>query len=131
MIGNPLETKETLDETREFVKKAELDDISVTYFTPYPGAAAYKTCKQYGVFFEDWEKSTCFEAVFIPNGLSREILKNYHRRILREFYFRPRILKKCLKRVKTGRHFMELFRSGIVLAKHVCFSPSRYSHCIY
>ncbi|MBI3552383.1 MAG: cobalamin B12-binding domain-containing protein [Elusimicrobia bacterium] len=130
IIGNPLETLETLEETRSFVLKAALDDISITYFTPYPGAAVFPVCERYGTFERDWERLSCFEIVFVPHGLSRPVLEDCQRRIFREFYYRPRVLLGYLGRIKTGRHLADLVGSGLALTKHVFVRPSPISYSI-
>ena len=130
IIGNPLETLETLEETRNFIMRAALDDISITYFTPYPGAAVWSVCGEYGAFDRDWRKLSCFEIVFIPKGLSRALLEEYQRKIFKEFYFRPRILLGYLRRIKTRRHLADLVGSGLALAKHVFLNPSPISYSI-
>lgn len=130
IIGNPLETIETLEETREFVKRVPLDDISITYFTPYPGAEVFNTCERYGEFDRNWEKLSCFEIVFIPHGLNHQILEDYQRRIFREFYMRAPIVFGYLKRIKTPRHFLDLANSGWSLMKHVYVKPSRFSYSV-
>ena len=130
IIGNPLETLETLEETRNFVMRAALDDISITYFTPYPGAAVWGVCGEYGAFDGDWRKLSCFEIVFIPKGLSRALLEEYQRKIFKEFYFRPRVLLGYLRRIRTRRHLADLMGSGLALTKHVFLRPSPFSYGI-
>lgn len=125
IVGNPLETAETLDETREFLKGSALDDISITYFTPYPGAEIYETVGRYGAFDKDWRKMTCFDIVFVPHGLSSQALESSRKRMFREFYFRTPILAGYLKRIKSWRHLMDLGASGATLAKHVFAAPSQ------
>ena len=130
ILGGPLETMETLEETRSFVMRAALDDISITYFVPYPGAAVWGVCEQYGAFDRDWEKLTCFEVVFIPHGLSRAVLEKRQREIFREFYCRPRVLAGYLRRIKTRHHLVDLVGSGLALARHILLAPSPLSYRI-
>ncbi|MEK7232985.1 MAG: radical SAM protein [Elusimicrobiota bacterium] len=130
ILGGPLETMETLEETRSFVTSAALDDISITYFTPYPGAAVWGVCEQYGSFDRNWERLSCFEITFIPRGLSRAVLEGQQRRIFREFYCRPRVLADYLRRIKTRRHLVALAGSGLALTKHVLLAPSALSYRI-
>ena len=37
MIGIPGETKETMQETLDFIKKIPLDELNINFFTPFPG----------------------------------------------------------------------------------------------
>jgi len=61
--------------------------------TPFPGSELYKTAHQYGIFNNDWDKMNLLQPVFIPKGLDEEALNNSTRRLLREFYLRPRIIR--------------------------------------
>ena len=93
MIGHPLENEDTINKTIGFAKKIPLDDISVMMLTPFPGSELYKTAHQYGIFNNDWDKMNLLQPVFIPKGLDEEALNNSTRRLLREFYLRPRIIR--------------------------------------
>lgn len=131
IIGNPCETIETLEETRRFLLRIALDDISITYFTPYPGAEVYRSVERYGTLVKQrWDALTCFEIVFIPHGLSAEILEEYQRKIFREFYFRPKVLWGYLGRIKSVDHAKDLLKSGVGLLRHTLTQPSQLSYCI-
>jgi len=99
MIGHPLENEDTINKTIDFAKKIPLDDISVMMLTPFPGSELYKTAHQYGIFNNDWDKMNLLQPVFIPKGLDEEALNNSTRRMLREFYLRPRIIRGYLLRM--------------------------------
>jgi radical SAM superfamily enzyme YgiQ (UPF0313 family) len=92
MLGHPTEDLASLEETRAFLEDADLDVAQVTKFTPYPGTPAYPTIQQYGTFTEDWERMNAMNFIFIPNGLSEDVLEEYFKRCYRAFYTRPRVL---------------------------------------
>ena len=92
MMGHPLENEETMSKTIDFAKKIPLDDISVMMLTPFPGSELCKKAHHYGVFHDDWDKMNLLHPVFIPKGLDEERLNRYTRKMLREFYLRPRII---------------------------------------
>jgi anaerobic magnesium-protoporphyrin IX monomethyl ester cyclase len=93
MIAHPTETVETLEETASFLKTVELDLCQVTKFTPYPGTPAYSTIHDHGAFEEDWERMNAMNFVFVPKGLSEEILETYFHRLYSIFYGRPDVLR--------------------------------------
>ena len=99
MIGHPLENEETIIKTIDFAKKIPLDDISVMMLTPFPGSELYKIAHQYGFFNNDWSKMNLLQPVFIPRGLDEELLNTCTRKMLREFYLRPRIIFGYLLRM--------------------------------
>jgi len=92
MLGHPTETVESLEETRAFLEDVDLDVAQVTKFTPYPGTPAYPTIQQYGEFTEDWDRMNAMNFMFIPHGLTEEILEEYFQRCYRAVYTRPRVL---------------------------------------
>lgn len=49
IIGFPGETKETLEETKEFIKKADPDQYFCSNFVPYPGTDVWINPEKFGV----------------------------------------------------------------------------------
>jgi len=92
MLGHPTEDLASLEETRAFLEDVDLDVAQVTKFSPYPGTPAYPNIQKYGVFTEDWERMNAMNFIFIPHGLTEEVLEEYFDRCYRAFYSRPRVL---------------------------------------
>ncbi len=111
ILGNPLESLETLQETRDLIKSLPLDDISLTYFTPYPGADIWGKVKEFGQFDKDWDKLTCFDLVFIPQGISEKNIITTQKVILKEFYSSIRVLWSYLIRLRSLSQVKELYKS--------------------
>src|SRR5207247_2336706 len=89
MMAHPTEDEASLAETVDFLRRAPLDLAQVTKFTPYPGTPSYVTVRQHGAFAEDWERMNAMNWVFVPHGLTAEVLERYFRRAYRVFYTRP------------------------------------------
>ncbi|MBF0331172.1 MAG: cobalamin-dependent protein [Candidatus Omnitrophica bacterium] len=119
MIGNPLESRETLQETRDLVMGFPLDDISVTYFTPYPGAEIWDKIDQYGKVDKDWDSFTCFDPVFIPHGLTQKDLSDFQKNIYAAFYSRPGVMLSYVSRLRSWPQAMALVKSFWSLKAHV------------
>jgi len=117
MMGHPLETEETMKETIKFAKELPLTDAHVTFVTPFPGSELYKTAHNYGTFHNDWRKMNMWTPVFVPRGLSEEILRKYRNKFFREFYLRPRIILAYLKNVKQPRQLLSLVKGFMTLVK--------------
>ena len=95
IVGHPGETIETIEETIRFAISIPLDDVVVTLNTPLPGTEQYKTAGNYGALERgDWSRYNMWNPVFIPAGLTEEILIEKHREFYRRFYLRPRIIKR-------------------------------------
>jgi anaerobic magnesium-protoporphyrin IX monomethyl ester cyclase len=93
IIGHPGETRETIEQTIQFGLDLPLDDIVATINTPIPGSQQYAEAEQYGTLdVTDWSKFNYWSPVFVPRGLTRELLLEKHKEFYRRFYLRPRIL---------------------------------------
>jgi radical SAM superfamily enzyme YgiQ (UPF0313 family) len=93
MLGLPGETLETMEQTTQLALELPLDDVVVTINTPIPGSQQYDEAEQYGSLDKtDWSKFNYWCPVFVPSGLTRELLLEKHKDFYRRFYLRPRIL---------------------------------------
>jgi len=118
MIGFPGETKESLDETKQFALELPLDDISIMQFTPFPGSFVYENIDQYGEFSKNWKMMNILNTVFVPTGLSITSLEKYRSDILISFYLRPRIIfHKLILLTKNPRLIIYYLRAIFVLLK--------------
>lgn len=52
IMGLPGETRETVEETRQWLIGNEVDDLTVTMLVPYPGSAIYDHSERYDVRFD-------------------------------------------------------------------------------
>lgn len=93
MIGHPRETVETIEKTIAFAKRIPLRHVVVTINTPMPGTEQYQHAHEYGTLDEsDWKRFNYWKPVFVPHGLTPEILLAKQQQFIREFYLRPRLL---------------------------------------
>ncbi len=92
MIGSPTEDEESINSTLSFALRNNLDVITVNYFTPLPGTLDYKRAALYGQFNNNWELLNHHNIVFIPSGLTAEIITSYRQKIVKKFYLRPKII---------------------------------------
>ncbi len=127
ILGNPLETKESMEETIRFIKKADLDDISLTFFTPYPGSEIYSSIDNYGQFDRDWKKTGQFQITFLPHGITKKELLSYSQRAYLSFYLRTKTFISYLRRVNNFSQFKVIFLSCIALIRYI-FTNKNYSN---
>ena len=127
MFGNPLETTGRIKATIDLIKRLDLDDMSITFFTPFPGSEIYEQALNYGKFDRDWERMSFFDTVFVPNGFTEQELRYWMRRAYRQFYFRPKIIFSYLRRLTSWAQFKELLLSGLTLLRYTFFSRQRSS----
>jgi len=104
IIGHPSETLKTINKTIKFACKLPLDDIVATINTPIPGSPQYAEVSLYGTLDKtNWAQFNYWRPVFIPRGLSQEILLKKHQEMYRRFYLRPKIV---------SRYFLSFFSRG-------------------
>jgi radical SAM superfamily enzyme YgiQ (UPF0313 family) len=119
IIGNPLETKETLEKTRQFIMSHDMTDIGLSYFTPLPGSDIYADVHKYGKVIGRYNDFNMFKIVFIPKGLKKENLEYYYTHIYKEFYLRPSIIFDYVLRVTSIRQLLYLTKGVLVFMREV------------
>jgi radical SAM superfamily enzyme YgiQ (UPF0313 family) len=117
IIGHPTETRESIQETINFIKKLDLDVFQMSFMIPFPGTELYKIADQYGQFHNDWDQMNIWTPLFIPTGFTREELEKESKRAYREFYLRWKPVLIYLKRVLRGSNFIKFLRDGFKIFK--------------
>ena len=116
MIGHPLETIKTMKKTIDFNKRIKVDDFKAEFLTPFPGTEVYLTVDKYGTLDKDWRKMGVYKGPsFIPYGLTEELLIEWHKRGLRQFYLQPRIILSYIKQIKSLNDIKTLFLGASVV----------------
>ncbi len=119
IVGHPGETLATIDQTIQLAVDLPLDDVVVTLNTPLPGTEQYRTADQYGSLTRrDWAEFNMWNPVFVPKGLTMEILINKHKEFYRRFYLRPRIIIRYLQNILSSRAG---FRRAFSIARSLPF----------
>jgi hypothetical protein len=86
--------------------------------TPYPGSLLYERVKEYGIFESDWRGMNQLTTVFVPYGLTKEDIEHARRKMLWQFYLRPRIiLAKILQTLENPRLLAGHINSFFTLIK--------------
>ena len=113
MAGVPGETAESLAALERFTLTAPLDDIMVSYFTPFPGCELYDEIDKYGKLVGGYDAMSEYRVVFVPDGLTAEEIETARRRIYRRFYLRPRIVTNYARRTLAGNAAPFIVRSAL------------------
>lgn len=117
IIGLPGESLETIQETIDFAKQSDLDIFQMSFMSPFPGTQLYDAAGQYGEFNKDWDNTNIWTPLFIPFGLTREVLENESKRAYREFYFRPKPILGFVRRSLRFSVFMKYASDGFKMLK--------------
>ena len=100
IVGLPSETPQSIETTRQFAKKLDCETIQVSVAHPYPGTEFYDYVSQRGFLSPD--SMTDEQGHQLPNieyeGLSRADLIEAVERFYGEYYFRPRVAWRVMKK---------------------------------
>lgn len=119
IIGHPTETRESIQETIDFIKKIPLDVFQMSFMIPLPGTELYGVATQYGEFKNDWDNMNIWTPLFIPAGFTKEILERESKRAYREFYFRWKPIFTYLRRTLRSSAFVKFFKDGFKILKFI------------
>ena len=76
------ETKETLQESLDFLLDIDLDYFQQSFLTPFPGSEVSQGILKHGeVVTMDWDKMNVMDITFIPHGLSKEEMVKFSKRL--------------------------------------------------
>ena len=123
MIGNPLETPETVAKTRDFLLSYPIDFVQVSHLFPLPNTPLYNAIvAETGM--DTWREHILHGTPSKPFSLlDTELTSEQIERMVTElytsFYFRPRFAKLALKRLR----YPEVIKRGVNAA--YCISSSR------
>lgn len=105
ILGLPYETPGTIRRTIDFAKSLPLDFAQFSMFIPLPGTPAFdialdgRAIRFYARTWDDCSRYTY--PVVESDAVSRETLKRHHAAALREFYFRPRMMSRWLRKIHS------------------------------
>jgi radical SAM superfamily enzyme YgiQ (UPF0313 family) len=103
IIGTPGETMESLENTLAFAKRVKLDYAHFNKFVPFPGTELYERLLTEGYQFDLKNLPPIVDhaaILYVPDGLTREQVKEFLDRAHREFYLRPSHITRRL--LRTG-----------------------------
>jgi hopanoid biosynthesis associated radical SAM protein HpnJ len=118
ILGLPVETKETIQQTIDFAKELDVFSIQVSLAAPYPGTELYEQAKLNGWFMkksktdllgdEGYQSST----IEYP-GLNKDKIFEEVERFYSAYYFRPKPILRIVKSMLEDKNmFVRRVREG-------------------
>lgn len=92
MMGLPGETEQSIRRSMDYVFSLPIDDFNLSKFTPFPGSPLYESIEDHGEFEEDYEKMDCLHFQFVPEGMTRERMRELYRLYYKSHFTRPKVL---------------------------------------
>ncbi len=115
IIGLPVETRETIEETIRFACEISPHTIQVSIAAPYPGTELYEQAQANGWFTNQSMVASSgiqMSTLEYPNLSSAEI-EDAVERLYRQFYFRPQAILPIVGEMLTNRQmFVRRLREG-------------------
>ncbi len=119
MFGFDNDTPEVFDKTLEFMLALDLDGISFSVLTPYPGTRLAERLEREGrIISKDWSKYDEGNVNFIPKKMTREELHNGIRKIAREYFSYRNIFRRCIRSFR-GEGLKDLYRFVMRLGENL------------
>lgn len=91
MIGNPGETKESIEKTIKLVREIKADFCNFKFITPFPGTELYNMACQNGWLLDNFDPLNLIENKCVMNAtkMSTKELQQMLKKLYRSFYLRP------------------------------------------
>lgn len=107
ILGLPVETKETIQQTIDFAKELDVFSIQVSLAAPYPGTELYELAKQNGWSAKSknmLHQDGLQESALQYPGLTREEIFEAVDRFYKSYYLRPRPILRIIKTMLEDRN---------------------------
>jgi len=109
------------DTTLEKLHELDMDVVEINVLTPYPGTPLYEKLDREGrILTKDWSKYNQVDVVFQPKQMSPKELLQGARKVAKEFYSWPNIIKRNVRIISTVK------RLGAVLPAASNYTFRRY-----
>jgi len=105
IVGAPNETEEDYEKTLDFVKRADMDAVSMSSLKVLPGSALWQRYEKNGAIgAADWNKY--FEIFDLCEEHSKEKIRRWMKTAENKFYRRPGYLVKQIGRMLGRRRYL-------------------------
>ena len=114
MVGNPIETRETVLRTLDFALELDLDVAIFNITTPYPGTQMFEEAKSKGLILTyNWDDYNLSKPVMKLENLSQKEISDLYRYCFKKFYLRPKYILMRLKRLLSRPSEIGLAFNGL------------------
>lgn len=118
MLGMPGDTKETIEQTINFVKEIEPTTVTFGICTPYAGTPMFKEVAEKDPSIKDGsslsKQQLHVESYYNQHycTVSNKDLQNYLKKAYKKFYFRPTYVLKMLFKIRSLDELRRLIMAG-------------------
>jgi radical SAM superfamily enzyme YgiQ (UPF0313 family) len=114
ILGYPGETRETLQQTLDFVRRVEPDDVYLNHATPYPGTELRALVESNGwKMVEDWSRYNTMNPIFEDPMLPASEITMMRKSFYGKFYSPQYVLRQTVKGYLKGNLYSKIMaRTG-------------------
>jgi radical SAM superfamily enzyme YgiQ (UPF0313 family) len=121
ILGLPFDTPESINRTINFSKKINVDYAQFSMFTPLPGSESWDLVKE-GSYLrciaKDWADFSRYKKPIVTSDrLSNEMLYSLYQKAVKDFYLRPYMFWRTLKKIDSYEKLKNFWNSGIAMLK--------------
>jgi len=125
MIGHLIDDGGTINDSINFAKSLPLKDVTVQINTPMKNTKQYKMHKEYGkLITNNFSDFSYWEPVFVSDNLTYNELIKLHRKFYREFYLRPAIFWRHIRKIRNLKDIRRYLRS-LFLITHLFLGKAK------
>jgi SAM-dependent methyltransferase len=123
MLGLPTETAEETQQTIDFAKKLDARWSQFTLYTPFPGTELWELAQQESPISKNWSDFrthagwTDHKPAWVPKGRTAEEMKQAQKRAYRAVYFRPGVIYRFLREIRSFAMLGAYVKGFITLIK--------------
>jgi radical SAM superfamily enzyme YgiQ (UPF0313 family) len=111
ILGYPGETEQTIQITKDFMRRLPIQIMNLTKFTPYPGSPIYRDLYGTNIRDDHWRKMNGMNFLWAPEGMTVNELDQHYQEVLISFYRRPRMMWYYTKlTLRYPAHLVRLLR---------------------
>lgn len=130
ILGHPEETVNTLNDTIKFMNRLPVHYAAINFMTPLPGTELWDVAEKYGTIDKKKLERINYlsdRPVFIPFGLTEEILIDKFREAYLKFYLNPKTILRYTKTLRSFEDFKKIFLAASILFRFIYAKLSKRS----
>jgi radical SAM superfamily enzyme YgiQ (UPF0313 family) len=113
IFGFDEDTPDVFDATTQKLNELDIDVLEINILTPYPGTPLFQRIEAEGrLLTRDWSKYNQIDIVFEPKNMTVKELMDGTRKVAKEFYSWPNIIKRNVKIFDTVKRFGSILPMG-------------------
>jgi radical SAM superfamily enzyme YgiQ (UPF0313 family) len=113
IFGFDQDTPDIFDLTLEKMYEWELDAVEINILTPFPGTPLYDRLEREGrITSRDWTRYNQVDVVFKPKNMTEKELFEGTRKVAKQYYSMPNVLKRALRTFAIVRNLPAVLPAG-------------------